>query len=246
MASQPWAIIAEGEDGVDTIDWDIDYGKRTQVATVTAHIDRWDAVPGFVVVIDDLSPAGGRWLVSEVNRPLFSSIATITLKRPTPAKPEPRASRSSTTTDNGEEGDNVTGGKFTGRLADGYKEAQRIDAKDYPYSYGGGHGAIGRPSVGTDGQLGYDCSGYVSAILHAMGLLDSPVVSGAMATMFQPGEGKYFTVYANAAHCFTEFRQPGGEWEHWGTGSSVPGGGPGHQNYIHTHSGFAARHPKGM
>jgi hypothetical protein len=61
-----------------------------------------------------------------------------------------------------------------------------------PYKWGGGHGSF----VDT----GYDCSGSVSYVLHAAGLLDSPEASAALAGYGVPGPGRRITVYANAAH----------------------------------------------
>ncbi len=61
-----------------------------------------------------------------------------------------------------------------------------------PYKWGGGHGSF----VDT----GYDCSGSVSYVLHAAGLLDSPEASGALAGYGVPGPGRRVTVYANAVH----------------------------------------------
>jgi hypothetical protein len=63
-----------------------------------------------------------------------------------------------------------------------------------PYVWGGGHAAWR--------ARGYDCSGSVSYVLHAAGLLDSPEVSGALAHWGSKGEGKWITVYANAGHAF--------------------------------------------
>lgn len=63
--------------------------------------------------------------------------------------------------------------------------ADAISAKGWPYKYGGGHGSFAGP---------YDCSGYVSAILHAGGLLDSPLDTVGLRGALEPGEGKYVTV----------------------------------------------------
>lgn len=59
-----------------------------------------------------------------------------------------------------------------------------------PYDYGGGHGGFGKPGA----KGGFDCSGYVSAIL-GPGVLPSPMaVVQPMAGALQSGEGKYVTV----------------------------------------------------
>src|SRR4051794_41895421 len=67
----------------------------------------------------------------------------------------------------------------------------RIQGK--PYVWGGGHGKWE--------ARGYDCSGSVSYVLHAGGLLNSPLVSGAFARRFGlPGQGRWVTGYANGGH----------------------------------------------
>jgi peptidoglycan hydrolase-like protein with peptidoglycan-binding domain len=63
-----------------------------------------------------------------------------------------------------------------------------------PYVYGGGHGSFN--------SNGYDCSGSVSYVLHAAGLLSSPEDSGTLESYGAPGPGRYVTIYANAGHAF--------------------------------------------
>jgi cell wall-associated NlpC family hydrolase len=63
-----------------------------------------------------------------------------------------------------------------------------------PYVYGGGHGSFI--------SNGYDCSGSVSYVLHAAGLLSSPEDSGTLEGYGAPGPGRYVTIYANAGHAF--------------------------------------------
>src|SRR5262245_7401259 len=65
----------------------------------------------------------------------------------------------------------------------------------YPYVWGGGHR--------TFYDSGYDCSGAVSYVLHAAGLLASPMPSGPLASSWgAPGKGRWITVYANASHAY--------------------------------------------
>ena len=61
-----------------------------------------------------------------------------------------------------------------------------------PYIYGGGHA-----SFQADG---YDCSGSVSYVLAAAGLLSTPMVSGQFDTWGDPGPGRWVTIYSNADH----------------------------------------------
>ncbi len=63
-----------------------------------------------------------------------------------------------------------------------------------PYIWGGGHGSWA--------SAGYDCSGSVSYVLHAAGLLSVPEDSSALMSYGAPGPGKYVTIYANAGHAW--------------------------------------------
>jgi hypothetical protein len=67
-----------------------------------------------------------------------------------------------------------------------------------PYRYGGGHT--------TYEDTAYDCSGSISFVFGAAGLLKSTVVSGQLMTWgpahLASGPGKWVTVFANAGHTF--------------------------------------------
>jgi cell wall-associated NlpC family hydrolase len=63
-----------------------------------------------------------------------------------------------------------------------------------PYLWGGGHGSWY--------SYGYDCSGAVSFALYGAGLLDTPLVSGSLASYGEPGPGRWITIYANASHTY--------------------------------------------
>jgi cell wall-associated NlpC family hydrolase len=94
-----------------------------------------------------------------------------------------------------------------------------------PYVYGGGHSGWGA-------QSGYDCSGFVSAVLHAGGYLSSPqdtVTLPSQAGM-ESGPGQYVTVYDRAlpgqsGHVIIsidgQFYESGGEHGAWGGGGGV-------------------------
>ena len=64
--------------------------------------------------------------------------------------------------------------------------------RKHPYRYGGGHASFY--------DTGYDCSGAVSYLLYAAGLLESPMPSGPFMTWGSPGKGQWITVYANQGH----------------------------------------------
>jgi hypothetical protein len=71
--------------------------------------------------------------------------------------------------------------------------ANRIRRKSY--IWGGGHRRWK--------SRGYDCSGAVSYVLRAAGLLSRPLVSGLLASRWgTPGVGSWITVYANRSHVY--------------------------------------------
>jgi peptidoglycan hydrolase CwlO-like protein len=61
-----------------------------------------------------------------------------------------------------------------------------------PYIWGGGHGSFISP--------GYDCSGSVSYVLAAAGLLSSPETSSEFESYGDPGPGQWITIYATEGH----------------------------------------------
>ena len=94
-----------------------------------------------------------------------------------------------------------------------------------PYVYGGGHSGWGP-------QTGYDCSGFVSAVLHAGGFLTSPVDTTALPSQagMVSGPGQSVTVYDRAqpgqsGHVIIEingqFYESGGMHGAWGGGGGV-------------------------
>lgn len=106
-----------------------------------------------------------------------------------------------------------------------------------PYVYGGGHGRFAG-EIWSD--TAYDCSGSISYALAAAGVIDAPMVSGAMADQFEPGPGKWVTIYANGGHAFmfvaglrfdtSGLRQSGSRW----------------QSATRGVSGFHEVHPRGL
>jgi hypothetical protein len=95
MASAPVMSVSEDSEGIDWIDYDYDEGKMIATVTITAHLERWSAPPGSVVQIKDMGIPDGLWLVSQVDRSMFDSIATITVKKAQPILPEPVGGSSS-------------------------------------------------------------------------------------------------------------------------------------------------------
>ena len=101
-----------------------------------------------------------------------------------------------------------------------------------PYIWGGGHGSFS--------DKGYDCSGSVSYVLHAAGVLGSPLASGGLMSWGKEGQGNWITVYSNPGHVFMtvgglRFDTSGRS----GTGSRWQSAGRGA-------GGFAVRHYPGL
>ena len=87
---KPAATIREFTSGVDDIGGDYDQGKKWGQLTFDVRVGRWQVPPGSVVVLRDMGPWNGRWLVTEIDRDLFAATATLTLKKPSPKLPEPQ------------------------------------------------------------------------------------------------------------------------------------------------------------
>jgi cell wall-associated NlpC family hydrolase len=117
-----------------------------------------------------------------------------------------------------------------------------------PYVYGGGHSGWGP-------QTGYDCSGFVSAVLHAGGFLTSPVDTTALPS--QPGmvagPGQSVTVYDRAlpgqsGHVIIDingqFYESGGMHGAWGGGGGVQKIGTPSASYLATFP--TVLHPDGL
>lgn len=83
-------IIEHGTDGVDPPDFDYDEGKPVKTVSLTARIDRWSFRPGRTVRIRDYGTINGKWLVAESRRDIFDAAASITLRKPTKERLEPK------------------------------------------------------------------------------------------------------------------------------------------------------------
>ncbi len=93
--------------------------------------------------------------------------------------------------------------------------ANSIDTK--PYIYAGGHATWNAP--------GYDCSGSVSFVLHAAGLLSSSEDSTGLESFGSPGKGQWVTIYANAGHTWIVIAGLAFDTAHWGP-TAPAGTGP--------------------
>lgn len=245
ISSKPVFDISEDDPAVDSVDYEYDEGHRAQEATVTCHASRWVAPPGSVVVLNDPGPANGRWLVHTIERSLFSRITTVTLDRAMKALPEPAPEQKTITSAAPALGGKLTGGGASGstNVDKAYTRAREIGARHLPYTWGGGHNS------GFRGTPGYDCSGYVSACLHAGGMLGSPEATGGLSSWGHAGRGKFLTVWVKSGfgthvdHTFMEFHLPGKPIQHFGTGRwGTSSSGPGYKPSLHPKANFRPRH----
>jgi hypothetical protein len=104
-----------------------------------------------------------------------------------------------------------------------------------PYVYGGGHG------VWED--TGYDCSGSVSYILHAAGLLRVSKDSSEFMSWGQSGSGDWITVFSNPGHAFVELAGIRLDTSSEGDSHPAPGSGPHWRPLMQDTSGYTESHP---
>jgi hypothetical protein len=111
--------------------------------------------------------------------------------------------------------------------------ANRISHR--PYRWGGGHRDWN--------SSGYDCSGSVSYVLHAAGLIASPLDSTGFMRWGGGGAGSWVRIYANHEHVFAVIAGL-----RWDTSMTDDGDrtGPGWSEYMRSGHGFRLRHPLGL
>jgi cell wall-associated NlpC family hydrolase len=111
--------------------------------------------------------------------------------------------------------------------------ANRIHSR--PYRWGGGHR--------NWNSAGYDCSGSVSYVMHAAGLLESPLDSTGFMRWGGDGAGSWVRIYANRDHVFAVIAGL-----RWDTSYSEDGdrSGPGWSEAMRPTGGFRLRHPLGL
>ena len=115
-------------------------------------------------------------------------------------------------------------GEAGSRLSSMVKTADSLIGK--PYIWGGGHNSFTSP--------GYDCSGFVSAVLHAGGFLNTPQTTQTLPSQpsIASGPGKFVTVYdrtdggtPNNDHVIIDLNgawyESGGQAGAWGGGGGV-------------------------
>jgi cell wall-associated NlpC family hydrolase len=116
-----------------------------------------------------------------------------------------------------------------------------------PYVWGGGHG-------GWDIVAGYDCSGFVSAVLHAAGYLHQPQTTDTLPSQpgIEKGPGRYVTIFDRAgaggsSHVIIDLN---GKFFESG-GSAASGGGAGVKRLVDPPADYLASfnlllHPAGL
>ena len=107
-----------------------------------------------------------------------------------------------------------------------------------PYIYGGGHGKWN--------DAGYDCSGSVSYVLHAAGLITTSMDSGEMMSWGRSGKGAWMTIYTNPGHAFIEIAGIRLDTSAEQDPNPPSGSGPRWRPLVTSTAGFLARHPVGF
>jgi cell wall-associated NlpC family hydrolase len=115
-------------------------------------------------------------------------------------------------------------------VVDAIAAANRITRK--PYKWGGGHGRWR--------DTGYDCSGTVSYVLHAAGLLKRSRDSTGLMSYGHRGEGEWITVYAHGGHAYMVIA--GLRFDTSGRGEE----GPRWRLESRSGRGYTKRHPAGL
>jgi hypothetical protein len=104
-----------------------------------------------------------------------------------------------------------------------------------PYIYGGGH-AKWR-------DAGYDCSGSVSYVLHAAGLLGVSKDSSEFMVWGTSGLGHWITVFSNPGHAFVQIAGIRLDTSSEGDPNPAPGSGPHWRPLLKDTSSFTPSHP---
>lgn len=148
--------VREFSGAVQTIDFDLDTGKRVSTARLDVDATQWSLPPGSVVLMgDDMGPAAGKWLVNEFARPVFSSRATVQLVRGRHDLKEPKRQGAGELGERGflpgKDGGTTDGSSVAASAARERMVRFALSKNGNPYQWGG------------SGPVEFDCSGLVQA-----------------------------------------------------------------------------------
>lgn len=232
LDNMPRYRAEEGVDGIDLVAWTLDEGIRVDEATISAQAKRWSAPPGTVVSMVGQGPANGEWIVSSLRRDFTSVQSEISLIRPQELLPEP-AGTTVSTPGGADLSMNVAG--VPAAVVSCLKRAEEIHAKQQLYKWGGGHEGLG--SAGP-----FDCSGMVSNVLGAGGLIGSVMTTLGLLNWGEAGSGQWITVWVNQTHTFMTFTVGGESMTYEASKQGdITGRRPGGRST----AGFQARHYPG-
>ena len=231
--ADPSMVLVAGTEGVDRIRWTWTRRALIDELQVDVRLVPWAAPPGAVALVKGEGPADGKWLVRSIQAPLLGEDrqATATLGRPQKPRKEPAPSVETVSASSGS----------SAGLSKIVLEAKKISAAGGSYLLGGGHGAPLR-SLRSGQPL--DCSSSASLALYRAGFFKGTVaqVSGELAASYgQAGEGKNWTVWANADHVFLMGKDKNGVWR-FDTGGPGGGNGPRFHREGRPTAGFTPRH----
>jgi hypothetical protein len=221
MRGKKRANIDEDDSGIDTIDFEDHENLEVMEATVSCRAPYWKVPPGCIVQLNKkMGSAQGLYLVTTIEASLFDSDPNITVKIHKPVQPlkEPAPSTHTNSIS--------VPGSGNAELAGAPQKVVEIiewidEATDKGTNYlgGGGHGSFGTP------ESEKDCSGFVSAAVHAAGYLSHPISSAEFASVFDSGPGDWVTIYGDSKHVFLKVKYPDGHWRFAGTGGPTGSGG---------------------
>jgi hypothetical protein len=233
--------VSDVAPGIIDTTFDYDVGKEVQQVTVEAQATAWAAPPGTVATVSRHGPADGIYIVETIESKPSSAkgLVNVTLKKPTEELPEPAPKSTSSSVNFSGGGGDLTGAPPKVQAIIDFID--RTDEAKTVYLWGGGHSSFASPTERMD------CSGFVSAAVHAAGYLSVPLTSGEFANVFPNGEGEWVTIYGDAAHVLMKVKYPDGNWRWAETDPGNPGSGPGWvpESSAYT-SGKTASHPPGL
>jgi peptidoglycan hydrolase-like protein with peptidoglycan-binding domain len=225
------------------------FGDRTLSTGSQGHdvrvLQSWLDKLGFSTGIDGVFGRHTRWALrrwEEANHLPVNGVLTRSdarrLRRALQSGYGSGGSTYSTKTAPGEKATMSSDGLHAVAPADAPPEIQEmIDAGNHivgkPYKYGGGHGRWE--------DSGYDCSGTVSYVLHAAGMLSSPLTSGGLESWGSRGRSSWATVYANSGHAYIIIAGL-----RLDTSGDSSGTGPRWHTDLRSGSGYVVRHWSGL